>query len=174
MEQKEIKTEKKAVKKVKKTVKKEKKADEKPTIHVADAINFHELFRLKGHRGLWIMRSAPNRSKFISMSKFMEFGTNKIAKLSDLTSLGHLVFQTELGKADMRFSDVFRIIFDNEEEFFKLPIDKMMEMAVPCFDEDCFKDYHMQKVCEWYKEIIKGLGDEIRNQKKDIAKTVTD
>jgi hypothetical protein len=165
MEQKEVKT-------AKKPVKRAKKKDKQPDI--VDQINFHELFVAKGFPGLWVMRSAPIRTNFINMAKFMQFDVFKTMKTNNLTSLGHFVFQTELGKDDLHFRDVFRNIFNNEKKFFKLSVEDQMEMAVPCFDEDCFKDYHMQKVCLWYNEIIKGLDDEIRNQGKNIKKTVTD
>ena len=174
MEQKEVKTAKKQVKPNKKAVKAVKKADKPVLPHVSNMINFDVLFRAKGVSGLWVMRSGANSRGFINMSRFMQFDVSKTFKVVDLTSLGSLVFQTELGKDDLRFRDVFRNIFDNEVEFLKLPIEKQMEIAVPCFDDDCFKGYHMQKICKWYNEIKKGVGDEIRDQKKNIEKTVTD
>ena len=139
--------------------------------HVADVINFHELFRIKGREKLHTLRAAPSASGMCGMIEFMNYDNRCVVHHRQLESLGHLVFYTYAGHLDLSFKDVFRNLYDakaDEGGFVKEPINKQMEVAVPCFDEDQFKRQHFERCLEWFMEIIKKLDDGEINQKKDI------
>lgn len=140
--------------------------------HLADVINFHELFRIKGREKLHTLRGAPSASGMCGLIEFMNYDNRCVVHHRQLQSLGHLVFYTYAGHSDLHFSDVFRNLFDagaDEGEFGKLPIKEQMEIAVPCFDEDQFKTYHMDQCLIWFNEIIKKLDDGGINKKENTG-----
>jgi len=162
----QVKTRKKAPKRSKKIDKEAEKTD----VHIADTINFHELFRAKGRKGLHTLRAAPSASGMCGMIEFMNYDNRFVVHQKDLESLGHLVFYTYAGHKDLSFGDVFRNLYDakaDQEGFANRAVKDQMEIAVPCFDEDQFKRHHMVSVLGWFKEIIKKLEDGGINQKKD-------
>lgn len=142
-------------------------------IHLADEINFFELFRIKGRKGLWTMRSAPSPSGMLGMIAFMDYNERCVIHKRELQSLGHLTFQTLAGHKVLLFRDVFRNLFDakaDEHDFAQLDVADQMEIAVPCFDEDMFKPYHMEMVLMWYDEIIKKMTDAEKINKRGDKK----
>lgn len=146
------------------------KAD-KDEMHISDVINFHELYRIKGRKKIHTLRAMPSSSGMCAMMEFMNYDNTCVTHERNLQSLGHLVFYTYVGHSDLRFSDVFRNLYDakaDEAGFNNLPIKEQMEIAIPCFDEDQFKYQHFEKCFEWFMEIIQKLKDGKIDQKKDI------
>jgi len=163
----QIKTREKVVQRSGKADKKTKTVDE----HVADVINFHELYRVKGRKRLCTLRAAPSASGMCAMIEFMNYANRFVVHHRQLESLGHLVFYTYAGHKDLTFKEVFRNLYDakaDKADFANKPIKKQMEVAVPCFDEDQFKAPHMERCLGWFMEIIKKLVDGEIDQKKDI------
>jgi hypothetical protein len=140
-------------------------------VHIADVINFHELYRVKGREKLFTLRAAPSASGMCGLVEFMDFNNRCVVHHRNLESLGHLVFYTYAGHKDLSFKEVFRNLYDaNAEkiEFSKEQLKQQMEIAVPCFDEDQFRPAHMERCLVWFMEIIKKLDDGKIDQKKDI------
>lgn len=164
MDDSHIKTRKKASQRSGKADKDEINSDQ----HIADTINFHELYRIKGRKKLFTLRAAPSPSGMCGMIEFMDFDNRCVVYHGKLKSLGHYVFYTLAGHKDLSFRDVFRNLYDakaDEVGFANKPIKEQMEIAVPCFDEDQFKPQHFEKVFGWFCEIIKKLDDGKIDQK---------
>jgi hypothetical protein len=148
-----------------KAVQRSGKADKSAKIvdeHLSDVINFHELYRIKGRKELFTLRAAPSASGMCGLVELMNYENRCVVHHRKLESLGHLVFYTYAGHGDLSFRDVFRNLIDaraDEGGFIKLPIKEQMEIAVPCFDEDCFKPQHMERCFGWFMEIMKKLAD---------------
>tara|TARA_R110002167_G_scaffold110087_3_gene280321 strand:+ start:483 stop:977 length:495 start_codon:yes stop_codon:yes gene_type:complete len=137
-------------------------------IHIADVVNFYELYRVKGRKRLFTLRAAPSASGMCAMIEFMNFANTCVVHHNELESLGHLVFYTYAGHKDLTFKEVFRHLYDagaDKADFANKQIKEQMENAVPCFDEDQFKPQHMERCLVWFVEIIKKLNDGKINQK---------
>lgn len=148
----------------------EKKIDEPVVIGFGDEINFMELFRCNGKRGLFCLRGQVNKAGMVNIMGFLDYNRTATVKAKDLTCLGSLVFHTYAGHDDLRMSDVFNNLFDycheegNEKDINKLFIDDLIPIMVPNYDEDKFKRYHAEMVLNWYKEIFNKLS-EIKKEK---------
>lgn len=150
-------------------------------IGFGDQINFMELFRCNGKRGLFTLRSQVNKAGMVNIMGFLDFNRTHTVKALDLTCLGRLVFNTYAGHEDLIMSDVFNNLFDycheegNEKDINKLFLDDLIQVMVPNFDEDKFKRYHAEMVLNWYKEVFNKLKaieseKEVKDDKQDTIK----
>ena len=119
---------------------------EKTEEGIGNQINFDQLFRVKGHQGLFTLRSSASKSGLIAVIGFMDYNNKRTVKTDQLECLGNLVFTTYAGHDDLKIGDVFNNIQ-------KLNGDADMSDMVPNYDENYFKPYHARKVKMWYKII---------------------
>lgn len=128
----------------------EKQVEQEPTF--GERIAFNELYRVKGHSGLFVVITPPNKSKMICMGSFSQ-NKKVTVTLDKLVRLDQYIFN----KAD---GDKVRIkeLFDNLDQYThevlrKLSPASLMETMVPGFDSDLFKHHHALLVLDWFCEI---------------------
>lgn len=140
--------------------------------HIADVIDFSQIFKVAERPGLWTPRSEPSMHGFVGIRKFLSEEI-RIANIKKMQPLSNLVFYNNSAKG-ISFKQVFKNMFDWEtkhgKELVEIPIHDAMEIAVPDFDADEFKPHHMHKVFDWFQIIIKTLKDGRGNIKKNKIK----
>lgn len=153
-----------------------KAVNEQIEIGFGDEINFTELFRLKGKRGLFTLRSQVNKAGMVAVIGFRDYNRKFTVKADDLICLGQLTFQREAGFEDLRMNDVFNNLFDychegqvEAKDINKLMLDDLIDIMVPNYDPDKFKRYHAETVLSWYKEVFNKLKS-IENERTDKEK----
>lgn len=169
------------------TEKKEEVIDK--TEELINSVNFNELAVIKGKQGIFLPLSQPNKSNLIGVKLWEDIfkpEKNSITvKAQDLTILSTLIFNTLEGNPDLDLKNVFVNLHNYEEslddnlvvEDFNLKnketVDSLMNIAVPNYDKDKFKDYHLKKVIKyykWFKEaliIIVEFTENVNKSKKD-------
>lgn len=142
----------------------EKEVEEKVE-RFGDQINFNELFRVKGKKGLFCIDSAVHKSGMIKMTGFLDFKNSVVVNQDKLVCLGHLSFATELGVEPVLMNDVFSNLF----EFYKESPEDVPTLAdfVPSYDPNQFKERHALQVMEWFNEVITKM-EEINGDKEEI------
>jgi len=138
-------------------------------VRFGDQIDFNELFRVKGKKGLFVLGSKVNKSGMVRMIGFLDYEKSVTTNQNNLVCLGHLRFQTEMGKEPVLMNDVF----SNLHEFYQVNKDKEVtpELSdfVPNYDPNEFKMRHAVQVLGWFDEVITKITEnEIKsNDKKE-------
>lgn len=158
--------------------KKTKNAELQPQVHVFDLINFNNIMHVKGHAGLWTLRSNPNKTGFCGLMKVGEFDKTLIKHAKDILPLSKYVFFRECGFDDLGIKTVFKTIFDwevlNNKEFKTLDSADQMKICVPNYDDDKFTFHHMVRVLEFYNIILNFVNYEKRDKGADIGAGITE
>ena len=148
---------------------KEETTEEKEMIEEAEketfgsSIDFKSIYRIKGKQGLFTQNSNVNKSKLVNMAAFLNPKEKHTVKTAKLVCLGDFVFHKE-DNTTISMAEVFDNINDWEKGSDETATkEHMMEIMVPNYDTDRFKDYHAVKVLQWYRIIkgkIDGFGEE--------------
>jgi len=141
-----------------------------------EIFDFNNLFRAKGKKGLYFLRSQVNKAGLVAIEGFLDSGNKQTVKAINLVCLGHLHFETleqvfdekdnPAGFRKLSMAEVMTNFNDyvggtTQEEYEKESDEDLMYALVPNFNPDEFKDYHAKQVLLWYKEItskIKKVG----------------
>jgi hypothetical protein len=119
----------------------------KEKLEILEALDFNQIFRVKGRQGLFLARANPSKSGIWPVVNFNDNKIKHYAKISDCVVLGQLVFKTLVGHEDLKIIDVFKHILKAENAILG------MDLMVPEFDEDHFKPYHADQVAKFWHEI---------------------
>jgi hypothetical protein len=122
---------------------------------LGSTIEFRDLFRVKGKKGLFSPASKPTKSGLVHMVEFL--GDQRCTvHVRDLECLDRLVF-FKSDNSTIKISEVFDNIaaYDGFKEL-NFIVEKMAVM-VPGYDPEKFKPYHAERVYEWYNEIVSKL-----------------
>ena len=135
-----------------KTIKEEVKEMDEDT-RIGSVLDFNNIFRIKGKRGLFSINSNVNKSGLINMVSFLNFKEKYTVRVGNLVRLGDLKFSLIDGNK-LLMSDVFNNYEKCLSERTAPRIgSELMEILVPNYDPDEFKDYHAKQVVKWYDEI---------------------
>lgn len=129
-------------------------------VPIGKKIKFEDLFRVKGKQGLWALRSKVNSAGLCGVLKFDDFETVSTVKAMDMICLGQLVFTTYAGNKNLGMVEAFNnlekhIAATKDFDFEKADRKELLPVIIPEFDEDKFKEYHVEWVLMWYKIITK-------------------
>lgn len=132
-----------------------------------DNINFNELYVCKGVKGIFLILSMPNKSGLVGIRKWDSIldpnRKSLTVKYKNLIKLGDIIFHTEKEEdLDLTLKEVFRNLNSYEETLpenvgiedvdleNKDTVTNLMKIAVPNYDQDSFKDYHLKKLIKYY------------------------
>lgn len=141
-----------------------------------EQINFMELFRVKEKKGLFCLGSKVHKSGMVRMVRFLTPTEAVTVNEDKLICLGHLFFQTELGfktvigAGKIGMNDVFSNLFEfyETEEYNKNPeMTPGLEVFVPNYDKNLFKERHAVQVLGWFDEVVTKMM-ELNGVKEDI------
>ena len=128
-----------------------------------DQINFNELFRVKGKKGLFCTASTVHKSGMIRMSGFLDYKSTVVVNQDKLICLGHILYSTELGVEAVNLNDVFSNLFEFYE---KSPEDVPgLAVFVPNYDPNEFKERHAFQILGWFNEFLTKM-EEINGYKE--------
>lgn len=160
-----------------------KKPAEKPAETWVKSLNYHDLYHLKGIKsikGIFSPCTAANKSGLVFIEEFLNPENRFWKNKKYLVSLGRYRFDLMSGDK-IGIEEVFENIERNAKQLegFKIIyLPEQLEMLVPGYDPDKFKDYHAQKVFDWFQEIrekvivyVKEGEEEIKAEEKTKAKT---
>jgi hypothetical protein len=119
----------------------------KEKLEILEALDFNQIFRVKGRQGLFLARANPSKSGIWPVVNFNDNKIKHYAKISDCVVLGQLVFKTLVGHEDLKIIDVFKNVLKTK----KAALD--MSLMVPEYDCDEFKNYHADQVAKFWSEI---------------------
>lgn len=149
--------------------------------NILENINYKDLFLVKGKPGIYISSSrGPSKQNMVGLRLWDEIFNPSARvsyyKMQDLTNLGSVVFyaqeevkdakgKKQIVRKTLSIKDVF-VNFSNFEDTMSDDIGiedldtnnpdtlaNLMEIAVPNYDPDEFKSYHLKKVVKWYKKV---------------------
>ena len=149
-----------------KKAKKEKEKEEEEVKETPfDSMAYNELFVVKNKPGIYLILSMPNKSDLVGIRAWEDImDPNRISTTThrqNLTLLGSLVFYDKKGEV-FPLQTVFNNLYNYEEtlegdtgiEDFDLndpkTVENLMKIAIPNYDEDKFKPYHLLKVVKYY------------------------
>jgi hypothetical protein len=126
---------------------------------IGDKIDFNQLYRAKGTKGVFTVRSGVNKSGMISICKFLDFSTTRIVRADSLIRLSDYAITTR-GENETTYLSL-KELFNNIESIFIGEVtngvvidDALMSKVAPNYDVDLFKIYHVKQIFEWYNEIF--------------------
>jgi len=136
--------------------------------YMSQKVDLNQLHKVMGLQGLYTIASAKQKSGMVGVRRFGGEYETKTVKATDLISLGFYKFYLEGGE-----KITLAKVLDNIEEYhknivlkardksssFSIPSD-IMDIAVPGYDPEEFKSYHMELVLKFYHEIKEALKDE--------------
>lgn len=153
---------------------KEVEAQELMEKRFGDQIDFNELFRVKGKKGLFCLGSKVHKSGMVRMVRFLTPTEAVTVNEDKLICLGHLTFQTELGLAEegsrLTMNDVFSNLFefyDGEQYKENKNLAPGLEVFVPNYDKNLFKERHAVQVLGWFDEVVTKM-TELNGVKENI------
>jgi len=130
-------------------MKKEKATKEKQPLTWVDTLDFKQLFTIKGYKdNIYTICTKPNKSGMILMEEFLTTKRGWHSK-KYLISLNSYTFYQNSGK-ELNIRQVFTNIENNTQAIEKKEDKKAMELIVPGYDPNKFKDYHAERVCYWF------------------------
>ena len=131
-----------------------------------DEMNFGEIFRVKGKKGLFTLASKVHKSGMVRLVGFLEFEKVCVVNQDKLVCLGNYQIITEAGHDNLMVSDVFNNLYN----FYKANVGMIPILAdfAPNYDEDEFKERHAFQLITWFDEIITKLEklDETKKETK--------
>ena len=140
---------------------------------IGKRINFEELFRVKGMKGIYTIGSKLNKSGMIKMNRFLSEKESVIIKHSNIAPLSSIVYYTEMGFNNLRINDVFDNLVDfyGSEEW-KKDNKLVPELSdfVPNYDPKMFKEHQALKVMVYFDEIITKMTELNGVEKEDKTK----
>lgn len=124
--------------------------EKEPTF--GERIAFNELYRVKGHSGLFVLITPPNKSKMICVGSFTK-NKKVTVPVSKLIRLDQYVFN-KLDGDKIHIKEVFDNLDQYTHEVLqKLSHETLMETMVPEYDPEFFKPHHALLVLGWFCEI---------------------
>ena len=131
---------------------------------LGDILNFSEMYRCKGAKGVWTLRGSVNKSGMVGIMRFMSPNETKVVHARNLHPLDQYNFYTEAGFENLQIKDVFNNLDSGL---------KNIEDVVPNYDTELLTKSNFELVCSWYAEIKKKVEEfEIleENAKKEDKK----
>jgi len=129
---------------------------EKKVGRFGDQINFKELYRIKGEKGLFCKGAKEHKSGMILMLKFFS-PKKKMTPKRNIICLDGIRYQTEMGFNDVTVSEVFSNLLEfYEGEVFEADNKAVPTLGVfvPNYDPNEFKEKQAIQVLEWFDEVI--------------------
>lgn len=125
---------------------------------LGNSLDFNQLFRVKGKKGIHVVNSTVNKSGMINMREFLDFNKKVTVKANDLVCLGHL----QVEKEDKTYIGLPEVFDNLEKSKFKKDISNndMMAIMCPSYAPEAFKPYHARQILTWYSEIVKKLKED--------------
>lgn len=129
-----------------------KNAEQAEQATFGNSIDFDQLFRVKGHKRLYFPITKPQKNGVLILQEFLREHRVTI-HIREIQRLGGTVFFLNTGET-IELPAVFDNLYTKSiDELLPLTIPKLMDVMVPDYDPDRFKEYHAKKVIEWYLEI---------------------
>lgn len=132
------------------------KEEIEPNGPISSVVELTDLFRVRGHQGIFYPVSQPNKSGMVGMKKWHAI-QSVTAKKSDVISIGSMVFHRE-GSRPLPIHKVMDNLFDEYgEKQILIHVENeqnLMETSCPNYDHDQFKPYHLKQLIKWYNEIL--------------------
>lgn len=149
-------------KELEKKGKPEKKPFRKGVTWLSECIAIWDMYRVKGHPGIWVTNSKHNRGNMISMQQFLttNFCTVRTDKLEALSTLV-IKRLVDDGMPLIEALDNLQEYRDNKPFTDEPDYNSESFLNVICsgYDPDEFKHYHAKKIVSWYNELVTGLND---------------
>jgi len=125
---------------------------------LSEAIDFNNIYRVKGKKGLYFPLSKPNKGNLVGMANLTNHEDRFTSNTSTLICLGHLVIH----KND-KTHITLGVAFDNLKEHFEnnkeLSDKDVCSVICPDYDDELFKPYHAKSIVEWFHTINKFVED---------------
>jgi hypothetical protein len=140
---------------------------------IGDSIDFSEIYRVKGVKGLYTLGSKVNQAGMLKMVRFLTGGKGIIVHKRSLVNLGSIVFHTELGVKSLRINQVFNNLVDfygSDEWKADNSLTPKLSDFVPNYDPTMFKEHNALNILLWFNEIVTKITDldvKIKDKKED-------
>jgi len=137
-----------------------------------EALDFKDLFSLKGKPGVWQFKKKLT-SGMILFHRFKQPDVYATVKVEVCSAIGNHIIYTNEGNLpvekviDWLFQDSTKPDFSFE--FDKLSTEKkkaIMEKYAPNYDSTAFKEYHMSRIFKWFNELHSALHTTLDNGEK--------
>lgn len=134
--------------------------EKEPTL--GESLDFGNIARVKGLPGLWTFATMPNKAGMVGVREFMGEET-KTVRWVDVIRLSSLVFHTDSqDNSPLSIIEVFDNLNDYAGDLNALLVEEQMSIAVPNYDADLFKNYHMEQLLRWFNFIKERLDKELQ------------
>jgi len=122
---------------------------------LSNCLNYNNIFRLKGTKGLFNMVSGINKSGMCCVVEFLTM-KKKVVKADNLISLSSYAFE----KLDGSFIGI-KEVFNNwelcEKKETKLFTKEHLSVLVPGYDNSKFKERHADLLINWWNLIYEKI-----------------
>ena len=134
-------------------------------VEFGDLLDLHNLYRVKGHPGLFNVGSMPMKSNLIRMNEFLG-GRAVTVKTTQLECLAEMIFHCTDGEIIAMNNVLNNLSRINDSELNDLAISQVKTIMVPGFDPNKFKDHQAIKLVKWYLE-LKAKTDKYKSDLND-------
>lgn len=168
--------------------KRKKKTEDKPeeeSLGFFDRVGLQDLYVCKGKRGIYLIHSMLRNKDTVVIVRYSDAFDEKgktvfPVPVKNLLHITAFYFQTTRGSV-FPIKAVFNNLHKYEESLEgdttldeldlkdKEIQKKLMEIAVPNYDPDKFKHYHLHKLIKWYRDLVEEII--ILKQKEDKHKS---
>jgi len=127
------------------------------TLRPSDAVNVHNLYKIKGCSDLHIQASRVSRAKTVCMVNWLT-GKKKTMRTESVFSLGTFqIAKTDgtMEKLDAVFDRLFSVFGDRQLDHNALTLTDLC----PDYVEGQFKHYHVKQVVAWYNQVLARVSD---------------
>lgn len=125
----------------------------KPTVTFGKGVDYRELFRVVGAKGLFIVIAFPAKTSRMVCMGALSVQKKVVVDKSKLVRLDQYHFWRQDGSS-IKMAEVF----DNLDQFspevvMTLDDQSLMDTMLPEYDPDKFKSHHARMVRDWFLEV---------------------